>query len=149
MALAKHLLVPTDFSEPSTAALEHAITLAKAIGAKITIAHIYEVPSFAYEGGLVSVPVEFATKIRDAAVASLKAACDANAGRGVEISSLAREGVPAELIDEIAKELGADMIVMGTHGRRGLSHVLLGSVAERVLRTARVPVLTVHAKKVS
>jgi len=143
----QHLLVATDFSEPSKAALDYAIDLAKTLRAKITVVHVYEIPNFAYEGGLVSMPVEMATSIRDGAIATMKKLCDGHAGDGVSIASVVREGPPAQVIEQVANEIGTDITVVGTHGRRGLSHLALGSVAEKILRSSTHPVLTVRPKK--
>lgn len=145
----KHLLVAVDFGEPSKAALEYAIDFAKALGAKITVVHVYEVPSFGYEGGLVSMPIEMATSIRDGAITATKQLCDSYASRGVTLASVVREGVPWHVIESVAAEVSADLIVVGTHGRRGLSHALLGSIAEKVIRTATRPVLTFRMAKKS
>jgi nucleotide-binding universal stress UspA family protein len=74
----------------------------------------------------------------------MKGALPENSGRGLEVIHLTRHGRPHEEIVGVAREMDVDLIVMGTHGRSGLSHILLGSTAERVVRNAPCPVLTVR-----
>ncbi len=141
----KHLLVATDFTDASKAALDYAIDFAKAIGAKVTLAHVYEVPSFAYQGGLVSMPVEMATELKQAANMTMNRLRASLSDCDVDIDSVVEEGSPSLTLRAIADEVGADVIVVGTHGRRGLSRMVLGSVAEEVIRSATRPVLAVRA----
>jgi nucleotide-binding universal stress UspA family protein len=149
MATFEHILVPVDFDEPSDSALAYAIALAKALGADITVLHAFEVPSYGFPGGalVVSDEAEMAKRILVGAQAGLAALVDKNAGSGVALKMSVREGRPAVEIEAAAQEIGADLVVMGTHGRRGLSRALLGSVAEEVVRTSRRPVLTVHGPR--
>jgi nucleotide-binding universal stress UspA family protein len=112
----RRILVPTDFSQASDAALAQARELAGALGASIRLVHVLD----------------------DAAVAGALAAD----GLGHDAALLT--GPVAGTIVEYAQSHAADLIVMGTHGRSGVAHLLLGSVAERVVRTAPCPVLTVR-----
>lgn len=135
----KRLLVPVDFSSAADRALDMAIDVAKKFDADLIVAHVYTLPTALY-GGTLLWPTE---DYRRAAADELeKVVSDARA-RYPKVGSMLVEGAPHEKILEIAKARGVDLIVMGTQGRRGLAHALLGSVTERVLRSAPVPVLTV------
>ena len=139
------ILVPTDFSECAVAAQGTAIDLARNFGGEIVLLHgLVETPLFGE--GLLSGPR--VQRVYDAqrkwAEAALEARTADLQGHGIKGSWRATAGVPFEEIVNIAAEERADMIVIGTHGRTGLNRVLLGSVAERVIRLAPCPVLTVR-----
>jgi len=143
----RRILVPVDFSEKSERALDYAIEFAKKFGASVTLVHAYEIPVYGYglvDASLVASP-DLAARISDAAQKTLDALVASRADRGVPIQGILRNGVAWEEIANVAKETHADLIVIGTHGRRGLARALLGSVAESVIRTSDVPVLTIHA----
>ncbi|HEY1955641.1 MAG TPA: universal stress protein [Polyangiaceae bacterium] len=141
----KRILVATDFSDSADAALAYAVDLAKALGAKVMLLHAYELPVYDFPNGTIVSSAEFAETIVDAAKQSLTTACKAHARPGVEIGTVLEQGIAWNEINRVAAEIGADLIVLGTHGRHGLKRAVLGSVAERVVRTATQPVLTVHA----
>jgi len=141
------ILVPTDFSEGAGRALEWARTLARAFGAKIVLLHVVDLAvEWTPVGGLGSipapVPAEFVERFTTDAQAALEAMAQ---GTPPGTQRLLRKGHPREVILDVAREVGADVIVMGTHGRRGFSHLFIGSVAEHVVRHAPVPVWTVRA----
>lgn len=138
----KHLVVPTDFGEPAQAALDFAIDLAKTYDAKLTLLHVYGVPTVYYPDA-VSWPLE---ELGRAAQASLDAAVAKTRERYSKTDGHVEVGDPREAILKFAKESGADLLVIGTHGRRGLAHLVLGSVAEWLVRMAPLPVLTVAAR---
>lgn len=138
----KRILVPTDFGEAAERALDVAVNLAKKYGATITLVHVYEIPVYPYPGSLVD--FDFVTPIREAAQQQLAAAFDALKLRGVEARAELLFGVPWSAILDVAEHRKADLVVMGTHGRKGVMHALLGSVAEKVVRLSPVPVLTVR-----
>lgn len=140
------ILVSTDFSATADTALEYATTLASRLGASIRLLHVFEDPYVAgfYASELyVPMPADVRERLLTDIRRQLAERLPNTAA--VTATSEVSEGVPAEAIVEHARDHGADLIVMGTHGRRGLSHVLLGSVAERVLRTAPCPVLVVRS----
>jgi nucleotide-binding universal stress UspA family protein len=140
------ILVPTDFGTGSDHALTYAVELAKALGAGVTVMHAYEIPMIGFpDGALIATP-ELATKVSEAAQIGLENSINAHAGSGVPMSLLLKQGPSWRTIVETAQEVGAGMIVMGTHGRHGLPRALLGSVAEKVVRSAKCPVLTVHSE---
>lgn len=142
----KRILVPTDFDEGAEGALDIAVDLAKKHGASITLLHAYEVPLYMYSG-VPAVPADYWTPIRNAAAQRLEAAVAELVKRSPGAKGMLSQGPPWEQILEGAKETKADLIVMATHGRRGLTHAVLGSVAEKVVRMSPIPVLTVRLGK--
>lgn len=145
MTLPKTILVPSDFGDASEAALDTAVELAKSFGAEIVLLHTFEIPVVGFPDGAMVATSELTSRILEGAQAALDAAVAKRKGRGVAIRPLLGQGDAWRTALATADEVGAGMIVMGTHGRRGLPRALIGSVAEKVVRTARVPVLTVHA----
>ena len=142
----RNILVPVDFSEHSARALEVAIELAKAFDGKVTLLHCYQIqPAAATPYGIV-LPEGFDREIREAATRQLEERLEKARAAGVEASASLSAMFPSLAIPETASELGADLIVMGTRGLSGLKHVVLGSVAERTLRAAPCPVLTVKVE---
>jgi nucleotide-binding universal stress UspA family protein len=142
------LLVPIDFSPESNDALLYAIDVARCTGARVHVLHAVHVDTAWEPGYLVGITAEFRAKVRDAAARRLEKALHTVSGAGIEggqphLSELQ----PTEAIVETAHRIGADLIVMGTHGRSGLKHVLLGSVAERTVRVAPCPVLTLRSSR--
>lgn len=106
--------------------------------------HAYEIPVIGVPDGTLIATPELAARIADAARSGLDAQLKRMEGRGVPIEGALREGVAWEEIEHVADEIDADVIVIGTHGRRGIARALLGSVAENVIRTTYRPVLTIH-----
>ena len=135
----RRILVPIDFSEPAEAALRYAIDLAKVFGAEITVVHVIEPPMrMLPDAALMSVASfgDVSSILRQ----RLEELVERSSGHGVRLHAVATEGIPYVEIVRIAKD--HDLVVMSTQGRTGLAHLLLGSVAERVVRTCPVPVLT-------
>jgi nucleotide-binding universal stress UspA family protein len=145
------ILVPTDFSEPSDAALEYARTLAARFGASLHLLHILEHPvsgAFGGEAYLGGSPALDATLRAEAEAAMAARLPDAERTR-LRATAEIVEGPATATIVEYAQARQISLIVMGTHGRTGLAHALLGSVSEHVVRVAPCPVLTVHAMPVA
>jgi nucleotide-binding universal stress UspA family protein len=138
------ILCPVDFSKPSQRALETALDLAARLGAELRVIHVYQLPASALPEGVVETPADIEAVLEGRLTKELAAFVKPASAQGVKITTGVCEGMPYVEIVEAADELGADLIVMGTHGRTGLAHLLLGSVAERVLRISNVPVLTVR-----
>ncbi len=134
---AKKILVPTDFSDYSAAALRHATSLARDTGAMMLIAFVYEHPTYA-DTGFSGFPTEMDKAELLKELNEVKPS-DPNVGYSQHLL----EGVPADEIVRLADAENVDVIVMGTHGRRGLTRMLMGSVAEAVVRRANCPVLTI------
>jgi nucleotide-binding universal stress UspA family protein len=139
----KKIVVATDFSETSQRALELALEIAEKFAAELTLVHSWEAPTYSYGGG-VFLPVDLVTPIEQAAVAQLDKALTELKVRMPGAKSMLRTGLAWEEVLAAAAQLHADLLVLGTHGRRGMSRALLGSVAEKVVRLAPIPVLTVH-----
>ena len=141
------ILVATDFSAASDAALAFARTLASRFGASLHLLHILEDPyvTGAFAPEVYAPPPaglrESWLRSAEATMAMLVTEADTAA---FNITTDVVFGPIAHTIVERASQIGADLIVMGTHGRGGVAHLLMGSVAERVVRTAGCPVLTVH-----
>jgi nucleotide-binding universal stress UspA family protein len=138
------ILVATDFTEIADHALDYGVDLARQLGVGVTLVHAYEIPVYGFPSGAFVVPPDFASRLMEAAQTSLEASVGRHKDSGVKLESVLRAGRPWEVINEVAGERGCDLVVVGTHGRRGLSRALLGSIAERVLRTCSLPVLAVH-----
>ena len=139
--LPQRILVPVDFSKPTHHALTTAAQWARAFGVKITLLHVMEPPNYPVFG-YAHVPIQ-ERRWRAAAKArleQLRATLDARVFGDIRI----RTGSPYQEIVEEAKSCKAGLIVIGTHGHTGLAHILLGSTAERVVRHAHCPVLTVR-----
>jgi len=148
MTLPKTILVPHDFGTGSEHALTYAADLAKALGAEVVVMHAFEIPVIGFpDGALVATP-ELASRVLEGANTGLERAIAAHKNAGVPLRSMVKQGPTWQTIIETATEIGAGMIVMGTHGRHGLPRALLGSVAEKVVRAAHCPVLTVHSSDV-
>ncbi len=144
MAQIRTILVPVDFSEHSAHALDMALDVAKAFGgAKLHVLHCYQVQPVGVSPYGIVMPESFDRDIREAASRQLEAWREKAAGAGADVEVHLSSMFPSIAIAETASEVGADLIVMGTRGLSGIKHVLLGSVAERTLRTAPCPVLTV------
>ncbi len=142
----RSILVPTDFSPTAEHAVDHACLLARSLGARITLLHVYQLPDYFVAGGEGYLPQpEAQLNVLDSVRAQLDAEVERigpRAGRPVGARSI--EGKAAEEIVRAAHKGNYDLIVMGTHGRKGIGRVVLGSIAEQVLRRADCPVLTVR-----
>jgi universal stress protein A len=135
------IIVPTDFSYASDAALGYARMLAARFGASLHLLHVVDEPGSWSEVYAAIPEIQLRLSADAARRLEAMAAClppPLQATSGVVC------GAPVPTIVKVAESKGADLIVMGTHGRRGMGHLLLGSVAERVVRLAPCPVLTVH-----
>ena len=133
----KTILHPTDFSKPSEYALKFACALARDYHARLLLLHVVEPPVYYGELGMaVPLPADFHERLHQRLSRLVPAEC------GVVVETVLVEGNASQQILRIADENHCDLIVLGTHGRTGLSRVLLGSVAEDVIRHSRFPVLT-------
>jgi len=145
MTAPKVIVVATDFSPSAEAALDHALALAERLKARVFLVHTYQLPLIGFPDGVVAASAELASRIINQAQEALSEAVAKRAGSGVEIVPILKQADPRDGLLEVAKEVSADLIVMGTHGRRGLARALIGSVAESLVRASPLPVLTVHA----
>ena len=140
----KVILHPTDFSPRSEQALQLACALARDAGARLIVLHVLERPLIVYGGVALAPPAprpsEEERRQRREQLQQVRPADPA-----IAVEHRLEEGDPATAIVQVAQETGCDLIVMGTHGRTGLGRLLMGSVAEKVLRDAPCLVLTVKA----
>jgi len=143
----ERILVPTDFSEHAENAYATAIELAKDFGARIELIHVYDIPnlSMAYE---IAFPDHLTEGVRAAATQKLRSWEERATDEGIAVSSRLVFGIPERVIAEHAEVSKIDLIVMSTRGLSAIKHVLLGSVAERTLRAAPCPVLTIGARSI-
>lgn len=141
----RRLLVPIDFSECAQEALEYAATLARQLGARLALVHAMEAAAYPLDFALFGVSEEAA--LRGQVQFSLRGLVSALKAEKIDAESLCAVGTPAEIILKEAKDGPADAIVMGTHGRHGLSHLAIGSVAEHVVRQAACPVFSVKSPR--
>ncbi|AUX23636.1 uncharacterized protein SOCEGT47_041640 [Sorangium cellulosum] len=137
--VAKRILVPVDLGEGSASAVQLALELAAPLGAEVVLMHVYTLPRYAYAGVNIVLPPESIEEISATAQRAIEAYAKKHGG----LRCLLREGDPAEQIVRAIEGVRPYMVVMGTHGRRGISRMLLGSVAETVIRTSPVPVVAV------
>lgn len=135
------ILVTTDFSEVSDLALEAAIAQAGRDGGEIELLHVYEIPAWLAFDTVVAPSVE--ERVREQITDALADRMERVKARGVNVTTQQLDGRPWDEIARRAREGRFDLIVMGTHGRTGMRHALLGSVAERVIQRAPCPVLVV------
>jgi universal stress protein A len=137
------ILVPTDFSDSADVALAYALKLADQVGAAVRLVHVFEDPDALrlYSQVYVPMPAEIRAEILADLRRQLVARTTASGHNDVTTEILT--GAAAKTIVECATQQQCDLIVMGTHGRHGVAHLLMGSVAERVVRTAACPVLVV------
>ena len=144
--MVKRILVPVDFSSCSLKALDYAAGFAGQLGAKLTVLHVVEPALHADNYLAASSAFDQTTQnLLEVGKDRLNTIGPKHVGHRAESDFLVRMGrAPSEILDT-AKALGADMIVLGTHGHTGLKHVLLGSTAERVLQQAGCPVVTVRS----
>jgi nucleotide-binding universal stress UspA family protein len=144
----KHVLATTDLSPESFSAVQYAAHLAEGQGAKLTILHVVHSISLAYTDFVPPVDMSNIDQaIEEAAQEKLDQWVKRHVKRRAGVSIVLRGGVVDEAICDYAKECDASVIVIATHGRKGLTHVVLGSVAERVVRSAPCPVLVIKPPK--
>ena len=148
MIVLKKVLVATDFSEPSDAALAYGRELAFTFGAQLVVAHVAEntlTRGFGGGDGFVFVDPALQRSVEASARRQLETLIsDEDREQLYAAAVVLTSNAPAHAITEYAKEAAVDLIVLGTHGRGAVAQLLMGSVAERVVRTAPCPVLTVR-----
>jgi universal stress protein A len=145
MACFHRILMATDFSEASVSAWNKALALAADDSAELVVLHAYEPPNLVYTGGIAPGHYEaWDQDIRTSANERLDRMVAEAVKQGIHARRTVQAGETEEVIVQAAEDLEADLIVMGTHGRTGLSRVFLGSVATRVIATAPCAVLTVR-----
>lgn len=147
MMLLNKVLVATDFSEPSEAAFAYGRELARTFGAQLIVVHVADnlaTRAYAVEGFILADP-GLQHEVEEAARKEMNALlCDEDRDVLKAEVVVLTSNAPASALTDYARQRGVDLIVMGTHGRGAVAHLLMGSVAERVVRIAPCPVLTVR-----
>jgi nucleotide-binding universal stress UspA family protein len=141
----KKILCPIDFSEGSHQALEGALNLAKASGGELVLLHVYA-PPIGYTDVMGPGTEQAAVAMAESLETELGRWKADAAGHGVPVTAVLKQGGACPEILRYAREGGFDTIVMGTHGRSGLGRLIIGSVAEKVVRKSAIPVLTIHPR---
>jgi nucleotide-binding universal stress UspA family protein len=147
-ARVSRILIPTDFTEASDNAIAFGVGLAAQLGAGVIICHVYQLPMTLAGAELATSPSLASTaEIDRAARVGAQQAILRHAQQQVPLAAIVRPGDPEIEIRTIAREIGADLIILGTHGRTGLMRALLGSVTDDVVRHSEIPVLVLHGNE--
>ena len=139
----RRILVPVDFSESTPPLLEWAAHLAKEHGSAVILLHAYHLPVEFQQLEGAYLPPDFWASVKNEAEESMQRLASGLEAQGIHVEIAVCEGYAATVIVEEAANRDADLMVIGTHGLSGLKHLLLGSIAERVVQKAPCPVLTV------
>ena len=139
----RQILVAVDFSEHAEPVIEWGIHLAEEHGSRLILLHAYHLPVEFQQLEGAYLPQEFWANVKAEAQQHLAKYSEEISRKGVEVETVVREGYPATVIEEEAARQNADLVVIGTRGLSGIKHLLLGSIAERVVQKAPCPVLTV------
>jgi len=139
----RRILVPVDFSEHAKPVVEWACHLARVHESSLLLLHAYHLPVEFQQLEGAYLPPDFWADVKKEATKSLADTAKGIRDQGLEVEEIVREGYPATVIVDEAERREVDLVVLGTHGLSGLKHLLLGSVAERVVQKAPCPVLTV------
>src|SRR5262249_33911639 len=142
--IVQHVLVPIDFSATADRALTYAIALAQQLHARLTLIHVLDLTSVTMEDMTAGMTATYLDNLKTDAQHLLQASRERVQLAGLQGESVLVQGTPTQTILDTAGEQGVDLIIMGTHGRTGLAHVFLGSVAEHVVRQGPCPVLVVR-----
>jgi nucleotide-binding universal stress UspA family protein len=147
MKLPTRFLVATDFSPTSSVALAYTVQLAIATRGEVTLVHAYELPIIGLPEGALLATAEVANRLISSSEQTLAMLADSHSKEGVRVKWVLRQGVPHEEVQKLADEIDAELVVVGTHARKGLQRFLLGSVAEKIIRTVERPILTIHGPR--
>ena len=143
----RSILLPTDFSECGNYALSYAASLARTFKASIICINVIEpiVPTVGYSGMTEPLPIaDIAEQLEDSAERELPKLAECDECAGLDVEELVVHGEAASEIVRVAKERDVDLIVIASHGRTGLAHLILGSQAQRVLASSKIPVLVIR-----
>ena len=143
MSKSKPIVCAVDYSECAHRALGWALEQAKRVEAELHLVHVYQMPAYAMPDGAHLGGPDLLRALAEGAEEIMRQLIEKNAAAGVVLVPHVMEGAPHTQIVHVADEIGAQLIVMGTHGRSGLTRLLIGSVAARVLRISTVPVVAV------
>ena len=124
--------------------MSYAMSLAQRFGATVHLLHVYPIDAFVGPDGSMLLTPQLVRRITESALAQLDRLAEPHRARGMAVVTVVRDGTPSEEIVRYAESVGAGMLAIGTHGRTGLPRMFLGSVAERIVRTSPIPVVTVR-----
>ena len=147
MIQVQRILVPLDFSRHADSVLEWAAHLAKEHGSRLLLLHAYHLPVEFQQLEGAYLPQDFWASVKAEAEQNLRRYAEPLRAQGLSADIIVREGYPATVIEQEAVDQRVDLIVIGTRGLSGLKHLLLGSIAERVVQKAPCPVLTVKTRE--
>ena len=147
MIQVQRILVPLDFSRHADSVLEWAAHLAQEHGSRLLLLHAYHLPVEFQQPEGAYLPQDFWASVKAEAEQNLRRYAEPLRAQGLSADIIVREGYPATVIEQEAVDQRADLIVIGTRGLSGLKHLLLGSIAERVVQKAPCPVLTVKTRE--
>jgi nucleotide-binding universal stress UspA family protein len=137
----QHILVPMDFSAYAEQALDYAIGLADKLQARLTLLHVVHIMPLGVAGGEATLPYSYIVDLEEEVQEEMEQYRQRVQDAGLAVDLAIVHGIPFQHIIEVAQDKDVNLIVIGTHGRTGLQHMLLGSVAEKVVRLAPCPVL--------
>jgi nucleotide-binding universal stress UspA family protein len=143
----KRIIVATDFSEGSDAAMERAFTIAKALEASVDLVHVLDTALLTAPASLGAMPLVEPESLMNEIDKRLAERVAQATAAGLVCQSDSLDGYPAKEIVRHAQKTGADLIVVGTHGRTGVAHVIMGSVAQRVVQRSSCPVLVIPPER--
>jgi universal stress protein A len=142
--LPEKILVASDFSDTARVAADWAADFARGLGAKLVLVHVFDMPVVGVPDAAFIVDARTAARLSEQAQRGLDAEIARLRELGVEVEGLLRQGDARDVIPKAAETTRAGLLVVGSHGRRGLSRALLGSVAESIVRSSAVPVVVVR-----
>lgn len=142
--LPERILLASDFSDTARVAADWAADFARTLGAKLVVVHVFDMPVVGVPDAAFIVDAKTAARLSEQAQRGLDAEIARLRELGVEVEGLLRQGDARDVIPKEAETARAGLVVVGSHGRRGLSRALLGSVAESIVRTSGVPVVVVR-----
>ena len=137
----QHILIPIDFSAYADRALDFAMALASKLPARLTLLHVIQIIPLGLAEGGAPLPYTYIETLEAEVQQSLETYRQRVQEAGLDCDIMVVHGIPFQSIIDVARDQQVDLIIMGTHGRTGLKHILLGSVAEKVVRLAPCPVL--------
>jgi nucleotide-binding universal stress UspA family protein len=148
MSAINRILVPTDFSKPSKAALDYACTLADSVGASLCILHVFEPCPVHPHVESCSLPADYLKRVAEDARIALEGLLGAEDQQRLNARFVLLSGpVAPTILNYLREDVSIDLIVMATHGRGGVARLMMGSVADRIVRAAPCPVLTIRASE--
>jgi nucleotide-binding universal stress UspA family protein len=143
----KCIVVGTDFSDTARAALDWAVAIAQPLETRVVVVHVLDLPVIGVPDGAFLIGPKAASQLSDEAQSALDREVARVRARGVPVEGCLLQGDPRDVVPSRSQSLDATLVVVGSHGRRGLARALLGSMAESIVRSSSVPVVVVRRKE--